>query len=93
MKIIKNWQSLPYHWFLPLAFFCLGLINLYASPNFEASDTDEHIGMIKWIAEQGALPVQSPDHDELFGQEASQPATTILRRNGSDLASDGHIGF
>ena len=65
-------------WLLPLGFFLVGLVYLYAAPNFEASDTVEHVGMIKFIAETGALPVQSGDHDELYGQEASQPPLYYL---------------
>lgn len=70
---LSNWNSLPCHWLLPLAFFCIGLIYLYSAPHFEASDNDEHVGVIKWIAETGSLPVQSAQHDQLYAQEASQP--------------------
>ncbi len=59
-------------------FFLVGLVYLYAVPNFEASDTVQHVGMIKWIAETGTLPVQSGDHEELYGQEASQPPLYYL---------------
>ena len=66
--------ALPYHWLLPLCFFCLGLIYIYAAPHFEASDSIAHVGMIKWIADHdGALPVQSADHAQLYRQQASQP--------------------
>ena len=58
---------------MPLLFFMTGFVYLYAAPNFEASDTVQHVGMIKFIAENGALPVQSGEHNELYGQEASQP--------------------
>ena len=71
-------EKLPLQWLLPLLFFLAGLIYLYAAPNFEASDTVEHVGMIKFIAESGALPVQSGDHNELYGQEASQPPLYYL---------------
>ncbi len=70
--------NLPYHWLLPLVFFCVGLLYLYAAPHFEASDTDRHVGVIKWIAEAGALPVQSGEHEQLYGQEASQPPLYYL---------------
>lgn len=66
-------ERLPWQWLLPLLFLLAGLVYLYAAPNFEASDSAQHIGVIKWIAERGELPVQSPDHAQLFGQEASQP--------------------
>ena len=73
-----SWRTLPYHWLLPLAFFCIGLIYLYASPHFESPDSVYHVGVIKHIAETGALPVQSPDHDELYAHEGSQPPLYYL---------------
>lgn len=74
----RDWRAPPFHWLLPLLFFLVGLAYLYAAPNFEASDTAQHVGMIKFIAETGALPVQSGDHKELYGQEASQPPLYYL---------------
>ena len=76
--MLRAWRSLPLQWLLPLGFFLVGFVYLYAAPNFEASDTVEHVGMIKFIAETGALPVQSGDHNELYGQEASQPPLYYL---------------
>lgn len=73
VKSSIQWQGLAWQWILPAAFFCLGLAYLYASPHFEASDSDEHVGMIQWLAETGRLPVQTAEHDALYGQEASQP--------------------
>lgn len=67
------WRRLPFHWLLPLAFFCIGLIYIYSAPHFEASDNIPHVGVIKWIAETGTLPVQSAEHDFLYAQEGSQP--------------------
>ncbi|MCY3977278.1 MAG: glycosyltransferase family 39 protein [Chloroflexi bacterium] len=78
MNLFRVWQALPYNWLMPVAFFLTGLVYLYAAPNFEASDTAQHVGMIKFIAEEGALPVQSGDHNELYGQEASQPPLYYL---------------
>ena len=69
---------MPWDGLLPLVFFCVGLLYLYAAPHFEASDTDRHVGVIKWIAETGALPVQSGEHLQLYGQEASQPPLYYL---------------
>ena len=69
---------LPWHWLLPAAFMLVGLVYLYAAPNFEASDTVQHVGMIKWIAERGELPLQSASHEHLYGQEASQPPLYYL---------------
>ncbi|MCY4073367.1 MAG: hypothetical protein OXG60_18910 [Chloroflexi bacterium] len=79
MNRLEGITGLPFQWLLPLIFFCLGLIYLYASPNFESPDSIYHLGVIKWIAEHdGALPVQSPDHDHLYEQEASQPPLYYL---------------
>ena len=74
----RIWLGLPLGWLLPLAFFVIGLLYIYAAPHFEASDSVQHIGMIKWIAERGALPVQSPDHEEIYAQQASQPPLYYL---------------
>jgi hypothetical protein len=65
-------------WLMPLIFFGLGLLYIYAAPHFEASDSIQHIGMIKWIADTGQLPVQSPEHEHMYGQEASQPPLYYL---------------
>ena len=74
MKFFEALRGLPFQWLLPLCFFCLGLIYIYAAPHFEASDSIAHVGMIKWIADhEGALPVQSADHSQLYRQQASQP--------------------
>ncbi|MXV92190.1 MAG: DUF2142 domain-containing protein [Chloroflexi bacterium] len=79
MNISNNLENLPYHWLLPLLFFAIGLLYWYASPNFEASDTKHHVGVIEWIARHDwALPVQSTDHGHLYGQEASQPPLYYL---------------
>ena len=78
MRRLISRERLPLHWLMPAVFFFVGLIYLYAAPNFEASDTVQHIGMIKWIAERGELPLQSADHDKLYGQEASQPPLYYL---------------
>lgn len=78
MNLPRRWRALPFHWLLPLAFFLFGLVYIYAAPNFEASDTVQHVGMIKWIAETGTLPVQTGDHEHLYGQEASQPPLYYL---------------
>ncbi|MDE2859073.1 MAG: hypothetical protein OXN94_14610 [Chloroflexota bacterium] len=79
MKVFAVLRGLPYQWLLPLCFFCLGLIYIYAAPHFEASDSIAHVGMIKWIAEHdGALPIQSADHNQLYRQQASQPPLYYL---------------
>ena len=78
MHRLRPRERLPWQRLLPLLFMLAGLVYLYAAPNFEASDSPQHIGVIKWIAERGELPVQSPDHAQLFGQEASQPPLYYL---------------
>ena len=78
MTRLKINMALPWQWLLPFLFFCLGLVYIYASPHFEASDSVQHIGMIKSIAENGELPIQSADHDSMYGQEASQPSLYYL---------------
>ena len=78
MNSLRRLERLPGQWLLPLLFLLVGLVYLYAAPNFEASDSVQHIGVIKWIAERGELPAQSPDHAQLFGQEASQPPLYYL---------------
>ena len=64
------------------------MVYIYAAPNFEASDTVQHVGVIKWIAERGELPLQSADHDKLYGQEASQPPLYYLLMAGIFRAMD-----
>ncbi len=78
MNRIQAWLSLSWQWLLPIVLVVTGLVYLYAVPNFEASDTIQHVGMIKWIAENGALPLQSGEHEYLYGQEASQPPLYYL---------------
>ncbi|MCE2473571.1 MAG: hypothetical protein J4G18_17070 [Anaerolineae bacterium] len=73
MNRLRSLERLSWHWLLPLLFLLIGLVYLYAAPNFEASDSAQHIGVIKWIAERG-----EPDHAQLFGQEASQPSLYYL---------------
>ncbi len=88
MHLPRLWRALPFQWLLPLAFLLVGLLYLYAAPNFEASDTVQHVGMIKWIAERGELPRQSADHEHLYGQEASQPPLYYLLMAGVWRAFD-----
>lgn len=74
MTILKRWTTLPFHVIFPIVFFCIGLTYIYASPHFESPDSITHIAMIQWISEHnGDLPIQSKGHDELYGQQASQP--------------------
>ncbi len=78
MQRLPVLKRLPLQWLLPLCFLLVGSVYLYAAPNFEASDSVQHIGVIHWIAEQGTLPLQSADHEQLYGQEASQPPLYYL---------------
>lgn len=78
MNRLKSWTSLPFHWLLPLLFFLIGLSYLYASPHFESPDSSFHTGVIKWIAETGTLPVQSANHEYMYGHEGSQPPLYYL---------------
>jgi len=74
MTIFKRWTTLPFNFILPIVFFCIGLSYIYASPHFESPDSITHIAMIKWISEHnGDIPIQSKGHNELYGQQASQP--------------------
>ncbi|MCY3915710.1 MAG: glycosyltransferase family 39 protein [Chloroflexi bacterium] len=89
MRHLSSWLRPPFHWLLPLAFFCIGLTYLYASPHFESPDSYYHLGVIKWIADHGgALPVQSPDHDHLYAHEGSQPPLYYLLMTPIWLAVD-----
>lgn len=74
MNRLKSWM----HWLLPLLFFLIGLSYLYASPHFESPDSSFHTGVIKWIAETGTLPVQSANHEYMYGHEGSQPPLYYL---------------
>ena len=85
IRILCNqWPEPPYHWLLPLVFFCVGLMYLFAAPHFEASDNEFHVGVIKWIVDTGELPVQTDEHDYLYGHEANQPPS-LLPDDGADL--------
>ncbi len=74
MNRLQQWMTLPYQWILPALFFCVGLLYLYVTPHFETPDSITHVAMIRWVADNnGNLPVQSKDHGQLYGQQASQP--------------------
>ena len=60
--------------FLILAIFAaLGATYSVVVPPFEASDEKWHYPMVKYIADNGALPVQVPGVDTPWRQEGSQP--------------------
>ena len=78
MQGLKNRKRWPFGWLMPLAFFGVGLLYIYAAPHFEASDNIQHIGVIYWLRERGELPVQSAEHERMYGQQASQPPLYYL---------------
>ena len=63
----------PLFW-LSTAFVVLGLIYVWATPPFEASDEYWHFGMLEYVHDNHALPVQNPNAPgTLWKQEGSQP--------------------
>ncbi|HEY72306.1 MAG TPA: DUF2142 domain-containing protein [Thermoflexia bacterium] len=56
-----------------LLFVVLGAIYSVIVPPFEASDEKWHYPMVKYIADNGALPVQEPGVETPWRQEGSQP--------------------
>jgi hypothetical protein len=63
----------PLQWVLAF-YLTFGVIYMWATPIFEASDELWHFGMVEYIAENGELPVQDPDNrDTIYRQEGSQP--------------------
>ena len=65
------WRGVAISLAAAAGFLCIGLTYIYSAPHFEASDNIPHVGVIKWIAETGTLPVQSAEHDFLYAQEAA----------------------
>lgn len=57
-----------------VCFFALALVYNIISPPFENSDEVFHFPLIKYLADKNlALPVQDPDHPQLWLQQGSQP--------------------
>lgn len=57
-----------------LVYAILGLIYVWATPLFEASDEVWHFGMVETLLDTRTLPIQDPDNrDTLYRQEGSQP--------------------
>jgi hypothetical protein len=54
------------------AFVLLGCTYAVITPTFEASDEKWHYPMVKYIADNGSLPVQEPGVDTTWRQEGSQ---------------------
>ena len=89
MTRLKINRALPWQWLLPFLFFCIGLVYIYVSPHFESPDSIQHTGVIKWIAEHGgALPVMSPNNDNLHDHEAGQPPLYYLLMTPIWLVTD-----
>jgi hypothetical protein len=55
------------------AFFILSIIYARATPILEASDELWHFGMVDYLADNRALPVQDPTIETTYRQEGSQP--------------------
>ncbi len=58
------------------AHFLIGLLYLWATPIFEASDEGAHYGVIEWLKRGNGLPVQMPNDvgkKTIYHQEGSQP--------------------
>ncbi|RLC98366.1 MAG: hypothetical protein DRI77_05175 [Chloroflexi bacterium] len=56
-----------------LLFVACGAIYSVVVPPFEASDEKWHYPMVKYMADNGALPVQEPGVETAWRQEGSQP--------------------
>ena len=56
-----------------ILFAALGVIYSVVVPPFEASDEKWHYPMVKYVADNGALPVQVPGVETPWRQEGSQP--------------------
>jgi hypothetical protein len=70
---MRRLVTLPIFW-LSITFIALGLSYTWATPPLEASDEYWHFGMVEFIHNNHALPVQNPDALEtLWKQEGSQP--------------------
>jgi 4-amino-4-deoxy-L-arabinose transferase-like glycosyltransferase len=58
------------------AHVALGLIYMWATPMFEASDEGGHYAFVRWLAQGRPLPIQRPDRpksETTWEQEGSQP--------------------
>jgi hypothetical protein len=58
------------------AHFVIGLLYLWATPMFEASDEGAHYGVIEWLKRGNGLPLQTPGEaakKTIYHQEGSQP--------------------
>jgi len=71
-------RLLKHHWqagIIVLAYLALALIYGVTTPAFEHVDEAEHFGVIRYIAENGKLPIHQPSDNAIYhyDQEASQP--------------------
>lgn len=65
-------------WALISAFMLLGMLYIYAIPNFEAPDELYHVGVVHHIRTTGELPVQQTGVETFYRQEGSQPPLYYL---------------
>ncbi|MBC7813335.1 MAG: DUF2142 domain-containing protein, partial [Burkholderiales bacterium] len=77
-QMINRMQRFAWMPLVPIliVFVILSIIYAWATPPLEASDELWHVGMVNFIADNGALPVQdaaNPDEVTAYEQEGSQP--------------------
>jgi hypothetical protein len=60
-------------------FLLLGALYSMINPVFESPDEVYHYPYIKHLADGQGLPIQDPDHKELWEQEGSQHRHSIMR--------------
>ncbi len=75
----------PRRWLAAIvaAHLLIGLLYVWATPMFEASDEGVHYGVIQWLVRGRGLPVQDPAvRDAIYGQEGSQPPLYYLLSAG-----------
>ena len=59
---------------LLITYLLIGIVYIWATPIFEASDELWHFGMVEVLRETGELPVQDANAREtIYRQEGSQP--------------------
>ncbi len=76
-----NWGMINRNWaivLLLIAYLCLGLLYSIVNPLFEAPDEVWHYAYVKNIADGYGLPVQTPEIEQPWRQEGSQPPLYYL---------------
>ncbi len=57
-----------------VAHLAMGVVYLWATPMFEASDEGVHYAVVRWLAQGNGLPIQRPDGPKTtYEQQGSQP--------------------